>query len=227
MLAADVAENSRAAVQSDSHGYCDLSGRDAIFVPATKSVDHRDRASQRSCGVILTGLRYSESRTDGGRVVYSGGGINPDVPIKPETIELERARAQQKLTNPIFAFALDLVVGRVKGFENYKIEKPITFGYDITKNDFPVTQALFDSFKTFAVSKYKVTPAQLDREREFIERTLRTELVTAAYGSQTSGQVFNEYDDQLLKAIELLPQAKQLALDSSKNTANKPNPGIR
>ena len=90
-----------------------------------------------------------------------------------------------------------------------------------------MTQALFDSFKTFAVSKYKVTPAQLDREREFIERTLRTELVTAAYGSQTSGQVFNEYDDQLLKAIELLPQAKQLALDSSKNTANKPNPGIR
>ncbi|MBK8302464.1 MAG: hypothetical protein IPK98_03260 [Chloracidobacterium sp.] len=37
----------------------------------------------------------------------------------------------------------------------------------------------------------------IDREREFVERTLRTELITAAYGSQTSFQVFNEYDDQL------------------------------
>ncbi|MBK9768346.1 MAG: S41 family peptidase [Chloracidobacterium sp.] len=156
-----------------------------------------------------------ESRTDAGRVVYSGGGINPDVPIKPDTIEIERARAQQKLVSPIFAFALDLVVGRVKGFESYKVLKPILFDYDITKTDFPVTPALFDTFKSFAETKYKVLPAQLDREREFIERTLRTELVTAAYGSQTSGQVFNEYDDQLLKAIGLMPQAKQLTVDSS------------
>jgi len=45
---------------------------------------------------------------------------------------------------------------------------------------------------------------------------LRSELVTAAYGSQTSFQVANEYDNQLLKAIDLLPQAKQLAMQSEK-----------
>jgi carboxyl-terminal processing protease len=162
-----------------------------------------------------------ESKTDAGRAVYSGGGINPDVPIKPQTIPIERARFQAKLANPIFAFSLDLVTGKVKGFETYKVDKPIIFDYDLKKTDFPVTEPLIESFKKFAADKYKFTGPQIDKEREFVERTLRTELVTAAYGSQTSGQVFNEYDDQLLRAIELIPQAKQLAAESAKITAAK------
>jgi len=163
----------------------------------------------------------AESKTDAGRAVYSGGGINPDVPIKPETIPIERARFQAKLANPIFAFSLDLVTGKVKGFETYKVDKPILFDYDLKKTDFPVTEPLIESFKKFAADKYKFTGQQIDKEREFVERTLRTELVTAAFGSQTSGQVFNEYDDQLLRAIELIPQAKQLAAESAKITAAK------
>ena len=58
--------------------------------------------------------------------------------------------------------------------------------------------------------------AQVERERDFVVRTLRSELVTAAYGSQTSFQVLNEYDNQISRAIELLPQAKQLAMQSEK-----------
>lgn len=157
-----------------------------------------------------------ESKTDTGRSVYSGGGINPDVAIKPQTITNERARQQVKLTSPIFGFALELVQGKVAGFENYKVDKPITFAYDLKATDFPVTDGLYNAFKQFAAAKYKVSGAQLDREREFVERTLRTELVTAAYGTQTSTQVFNEFDNQLLKAIDLLPQARQLALNSER-----------
>lgn len=170
----------------------------------------------------------SESKTDTGRSVYSGGGINPDVPIKPQTITNERARVQAKIAVPAFAYTLDLVVGKVKGLENYKVDKPITFDYDIKPTDYPISDAVFASFKEFAIEKYKIPAAQIDREKEFVERILRTELVTAAFGTQTSSQVFNEYDTQLLKAIELLPQAKQLAMQSEraktvtrqKNTVN-------
>jgi carboxyl-terminal processing protease len=162
----------------------------------------------------------AESKTDSGRSVYSGGGITPDVELKPETITIERARYQQKLFNPVFAFALDLTAGRVKGYEKTKVDQPIVFDYDIKSTDFPVTDSLFQTFKTFAVEKYKYTPAQIDREREFIERALRTELVTAAYGTTTSLQVSNEYDDQLKKAIELLPRARQLALDAARAKAS-------
>ena len=177
---------------------------------------YTEGGSYRDDGVSTEKPKGRESKTDTGRTVYSGGGINPDVVIKPKTIPIERARFQQKLTNPVFAFALDLVSGRAAGFKTYTVDKPIVFDYDIKSTDFPVNDAVYSAFKKFAQDKFKIAPALVDREREFVERTLRTELVTAAYGSQTSFQVFNEYDDQLLKAIELFPQAKQLALNGER-----------
>ena len=165
----------------------------------------------------------SESKTDTGRPVYSGGGINPDVVIKPQTITNERGRVQAKIAVPVFGYSLDLIAGRVKGLETYKIDKPLTFEYDIKPTDYPISEAVFSSFKQYAVEKYKIPAAQIDREREFVERMLRTELITAAYGTQTSLQVFNEYETQLLKALDLLPQAKQLALqgERAKTTAKQ------
>ena len=171
-------------------------------------------------GPAPTVPRGPESKTDAGRTVYSGGGIQPDVELKPDTITIERARFQQKLNNPIFAFALDLTAGRVKGFEATRVDRPLIFDYDIKATDFPVSETMYQTFKTFAVEKYKYTPAQIDREREFIERILRSELVTAAYGTTASLQVSNEYDRQLLKAIDLLPQAKQLVLEAARAKAN-------
>ena len=157
-----------------------------------------------------------ESKTDAGRAVYSGGGINPDVFIKADTITNDQARLQAKLANPIFAFALDLAYGKVPGFETYKVDKPIRFGYDIRSTDYPISDGLFASLKEYANAKYKIPAVQFEKERKFVERALRSELVTAAYGSTTSFQVFNEYDTQLSKAIELLPQAKQLASEGAK-----------
>jgi carboxyl-terminal processing protease len=156
----------------------------------------------------------AESKTDAGRSVYAGGGIDPDVAIKPETITVERARSQAKLNNPIFAFALELVQGKVKGFESYKVSKPLVFDYDIKPTDYPVTDALYSAFKKFAGEKFNVAAGALDREREFVDRSLRFELVTAAYGTTTSTQVLNEYDNSLLKSIELLPQARTMAINS-------------
>ncbi|MDQ3131513.1 MAG: S41 family peptidase [Acidobacteriota bacterium] len=168
----------------------------------------------------------AETKTDTGRTVYGGGGIKPDIDVKAQTITIEKARFQQKLSNPIFAYVLDLTYGKTKGFETYKVDRPISFEYDIKTQDFPVTNALYLDFKKFAVDKYGFTTAQVDREKEFIERALRTEIVTAAYGSTTSFQVFNEYDNQLKRAIELLPQAKQLALEGAKVNASKQKPEL-
>ena len=163
----------------------------------------------------------TESRTDSGRIVFGGRGITPDETIKPRTLTNESARSQLKLINPIFAFSLDLAFGKIAGFESFKVDKPIKYDYDIKANDFKVSENLYQAFKSFAVQKYKVSPALIDKEREFVERNIRTELVTAAYGSQTSFQVFNEYDNQLLRGIELMPQAKQLALEGKKANEKK------
>lgn len=163
----------------------------------------------------------AESKTDTGRLVYSGGGILPDEIVKPTTIPTERFNVQQKLVNSaIFNFALDVASSRIPGFDAYKIDNQIAFDHDIKSTDYPNSEALFQAFKKYATEKYNYTGAQIDKEREFVDRALRTEFVTAAYGTQTSTQIFNnDYDTQLKKAIELLPKAKQLA--SAKTNVQK------
>lgn len=167
-----------------------------------------------------------ETKTDSGRTVYGGGGIMPDEVVKPKTLSEDSLRIQQKLVNPIFAYALDLAFGKISGLDPYKVDRPIKFDYDIKSKDFEITDQIFQGFKNYAVQKYKVPANQIDKEKEFVLRVLRTELVTAAYGSQTSFQVFNEYDNQLQRAIELLPQAKQLAIEGAKANAKKLNSSL-
>ena len=149
------------------------------------------------------------TRTDAGRIVYGGGGIAPDESVKPALV----TPAQQRLTDPVFAFAMELAAGRVKGFEAYAVPRPIEYGRDLKASDFPMTEAVYQAFKGFVASKplFKVTAAQLDRNRAFIERQLRYELVTAAYGTTTAAQVFNIDDPQIERAIGQMPRARELA----------------
>jgi carboxyl-terminal processing protease len=158
-----------------------------------------------------------ESRTDTGRTVYGGGGISPDEVSKPGRIQASEAR----LADSIFAFAMELVTGRVAGFENYKVAQPIEFRHVILPSDYPVTDAVFKELKKFVVSKpvFKVTPDQLDRARPYVERQLRYELTTAAYGTMAALQVFNDSDPQIARAVEAMPRARELALSARRARA--------
>lgn len=155
-----------------------------------------------------------ESLTDTGRKVYGGGGIAPDEPIKPRLI----SPAQQRLIDPVFAFVRELVNGRVKGFEDYKLTRGVDYEHDIKAEDYPVTDNLFKTFKSFALGDEanKLTEAQLDRSRDFIARQLRYDIATAAYGTVTASQVQVTDDPQVAKAIEVLPRARELALAASR-----------
>jgi carboxyl-terminal processing protease len=150
-----------------------------------------------------------ESRTDGGRAVYGGGGIAPDEVAKPAKI----TPAEAKLADSIFAFALELATGRVPGFEAYKVQKPIEFRHELKATDFPVTDALFKELKRFVAGKpdFKATPEQLERLRPFVERQLRFELATAAYGMMAAMRVLNESDPQIARGVDALPRARELA----------------
>ncbi len=158
-----------------------------------------------------------ESHTDSGRAVYGGGGIAPDEVVKP----LLGNPADAKLTDPVFAFALELTTGRVKGFETYRVNPKIEFGHDILDTDFPVTDALYKEFKRFVASKpsFKVTEDQLNKSRAFVERMLRYELTTAAYGSLAALQVLNVEDPQIAQAVQAMPRARELALSARRARA--------
>ena len=151
-----------------------------------------------------------ESHTDTGRPVYGGGGISPDETIKP----LGFTRPQRRLLDSVFAFSLELAAGHIQGFDKYVVQRPIDYDHDIQAEDFPINDALFKALKAFAAGRpqFKVTGEQLERERTFVERQLRFELSTAAFGATTALQIFNSDDPQVSRGIEVMPRAKELAL---------------
>ncbi|MDQ3917253.1 MAG: S41 family peptidase [Acidobacteriota bacterium] len=151
-----------------------------------------------------------ETHTDTGRPIYGGGGITPDEAIKARTL----SAPQLRLIDPIFAFARELVNGRVSGFNDYKVPGMPDFEHNVGASDFVVDDKVFKAFKEFVAAHaedYKATDAQLDRQRDFIARQMRYDLTTAAYGSVKATQVLIFDDPQVTKAIESLPRARDLA----------------
>ena len=150
-----------------------------------------------------------ESLTDTGRKVYGGAGISPDEVVKPTTGN----RIEARMIDPIFAFSLELASGRIPGFDKYVVQRPIEYNHDIKATDFPVTDALFKALKSFVASKptFKITGEQFEHERAFVEKYLRFDLATAAYGYTSAFQVLLSDDAQIARAIEVMPRARALA----------------
>lgn len=154
-----------------------------------------------------------EKKTDTGRAVYGGGGISPDESVNAKTI----TPAQLRLMNPVFAFARELVNGRVPDFEAYRVQQAIDFTHDLQPSDFPITDPLFKAFKDFVTRdpSLKASSPQLDANRSFIELQLRFHIVTAAYGRVLADRVVMTTDDlQVARAIEVLPRARDLAMSA-------------
>jgi carboxyl-terminal processing protease len=158
-----------------------------------------------------------ETHTDSGRAVYGGGGIAPDEAVKPGLISV----SERNLRDVLFAFALELISGRVENFADYKVQRAIEFDHELASEDYPVTDNLWKELKKFAANKpgYKATPDQLDKYRAFAERQLRYNVLSAAYGYRTATQVFNEGDPQISRAVEAGPRARELAQTASKARA--------
>jgi carboxyl-terminal processing protease len=155
------------------------------------------------------------SKTITGRKVYGGDGITPDETIKNPVFN----ETQIALLDPLFFFSREVVGGRVKNFENYKIGEPLQFGRRIRSTDFPVTDELLTAFVNFvgAEKNSPLSVEKLEAEKAFVKRRLRFNLATAAFGSVAANQVLIEEDSQVAKAIQSLPRAGQLASGARKS----------
>jgi carboxyl-terminal processing protease len=155
-----------------------------------------------------------EKKTDTGRPVYEGGGIAPDENVNARTI----TAAQRRLLSPVFAFARELVNGRIPGATAYKVGG-IDFEHELQLDDFAIDESAIKAFREFVgrdPAFASLTPL-IDRNRSFVELQLRFNIVTAAYGRQMADRVFVTTDDeQVAKAVEALPRARDLAMAATK-----------
>lgn len=137
-------------------------------------------------------------KTDTGRIVYGGGGITPDVFVKPA--QLSRTTQLLEVRSALFNYGVD-----------YVAKHP-----DVTK-DLQVTPELVEDFVRFAAEKDAAPMADIrealtkPEDRKFIERSIKAEIVAAKFGFDASYPYRLEGDTQVEKALEVLPQAQKLA----------------
>src|SRR5688572_9685169 len=158
-----------------------------------------------------------EKKTDTGRAVYGGGGIAPDEEVNAKVI----TPGQRKLLSPIFGFSRELVNGRIKGFDGYRVQQAIDFDHDLQVTDYPITDSLFQSFKDFIASDSGLKPLSplVEANRSFVDLQLRFNIVTAAYGRVMADRVFVTGEDpQVTRALEVLPRARDLAMSARQRT---------
>ncbi|HEY6399793.1 MAG TPA: S41 family peptidase [Blastocatellia bacterium] len=169
-----------------------------------------------------------EKKTDLGRTVYGGGGIEPDIKVPPVNfLSVEYfTPAQTRLYTGVFMFVRELINGQVAGHPEFKING-IEFDHRLGQNEFMVTDGVLDSFREFAKKFYKdkpgngVTPAIIEDNIVWLRARIRYEVLSAAYGTDKADQGLADLDIQLQRALSEMPNAAELARRAwRQNTAN-------
>jgi carboxyl-terminal processing protease len=160
------------------------------------------------------GTHTDEKRTDSGRTVYGGGGIDPDVEEKVRIPQRE-VELQRVWFDPVFAFAHQLVSGQIQGFGEFKVDRQADHHHPLQPNEYQINDKILAAFKLFMREhkEFKLEETRIDKEADFIKRQIRYEVVTAAYGVETAYQVLLEMDVQMQRAISEIPKARIMAED--------------
>ncbi len=169
-----------------------------------------------------------EKKTDLGRTVYGGGGIEPDIKVDSLSFFTPEffTTAQGRLFTGVFIFVRELINGQVAGHPEFKINR-IEYDHKLAANEFLVTDSVLKSFREFAAKYYKdnpdqgVTPAMIEDNIVWLRARIRYEVLAAAYGSDKADQGLADLDLQLQRAVSEMPNAAELARRSwRQNTAN-------
>jgi carboxyl-terminal processing protease len=130
--------------------------------------------------------------SDAGRIVYGGGGITPDVEVKPDS-----STAAEK------AFMTAIAP---KAQQTYRVlnEFAVQTRGSLTR-DFTVTPAMRDAFfQRLTAAGVPVTRAQYDAVTPLINRLLEDKLATVAYGDSAAFRRGIPQDQPLRRALTLL-----------------------
>ena len=131
-------------------------------------------------------------KSDGGRTVYGGGAITPDIIIKYDTL----TSSEQRFDRLLAAKSQEAYLALYDyAFELGKRLKP----------DFVITQEMREEFYRRLTTRGVAIPrAEYDAASPYVNRMLDNRISTLAFGDSTAKRRFVKEDAQLVKALELL-----------------------
>ena len=158
--------------------------------------------------------------TDGGRKVLGGGGITPDYSVKMR--ELNRFEALLESKQIFFEYARRLSSEQATGTSDFKLPMPTApdNGSDSKHTPRPhaegtaaweVTDPVLEDFQAYLGTRsVEYSEGDITSNSEFIRRRIKQEVYTSAFGMQEGFKVAIEGDNQMQKALEVLPEARRL-----------------
>ena len=153
-------------------------------------------------------------KTSGGRVVYGGGGILPDVVIKPPT-NLTRLEADMIQKRVFFEWATHWL-SQKKG--QTWTAASFTDQFKLGDADWAELHRLADTRKVTAMND-----STWQAEKPFMHQQVRAELASATLGALDRYKILVEDDTQLNSALELFPRAGALLAGNFDEAAGKSN----
>ena len=138
-------------------------------------------------------LPHSQTRlTDGGRQVFGGGGIQPDIDVpQPAPNALQQQLADHDAIGEFAEYYLG-------------VHKTIA-------RDFQTTPQVIGEFESYLAShRMRITQAELQANAPFVQQQIRDQLVGIVYGQDQELNLKAENDPLVAKAVDSLPQAAAL-----------------
>src|SRR4030088_1408895 len=140
--------------------------------------------------------------TDGGRTVYGGGGITPDVKLAPN----KPNKFQDAL---------------LQHYALFNFAKHYAIAHKITQN-FEVDEAVMLDFRKFLdAEKIAYTEAEIIESNDWLRSNIKSELFVDTFGQEEGLKVLAETDPDVIKALDLMPQARALADNAKKVVAER------
>lgn len=149
-------------------------------------------------------LPHTQARlTDGGRTVYGGGGITPDVPVPSE--EMNPTAQKLAAAGAFFNFGRNYLASHASVPANFSADHKV-----------------LEDFKKFLqANDITISPQDFVANEGFIREHIRAQIIAAIYGVEAGAQITVNNDPLVLKALGSFGQSRQLLVQAHRYMASR------
>jgi len=143
-------------------------------------------------------------KTAAGRTVYGGGGITPDYVIKNS--DLTNTTINIRRSDIFYRFAVRYMEQDWK-----KIKRQFNDDFGTFRKRFQISSNMIQSIQIFAREEgVEIVPSEFNKDLQYIRILMKATIARSEWGTKAWYSVMAGVDEQILKAVQLMPQAQKL-----------------
>ena len=180
------------------------------YTPSGRCIHSDDNGDDGHHTILAAEDTLQTFTTDAGRIVHGGGGITPDLILRPDTVVTSAERKISKqagnFRNMMFRFAVAFKnENPAVGADSIdSVEYTENFKQKIVELDSGI---IAEARKMLLDGGIELTEKEFEETDSFLRQWIYYYIADACYDRNTANHVWADYDKQLQKAIELIQQA--------------------